>query len=309
MNLTRPPFPTVLDSSLVAAFRSCPQKAFLEYFLHWKTKSPSVHLHAGKAYAAALERTRVEFYLNGTPPNLAIARGLETLLREYGDFECPSDSAKSCERMCGAFEFYFDHYPLGTDKAIPVTLPGGAKGIEFSFAEPIEFNHPESGDPILYVGRMDMICEYAGAWYGLDDKTTSQLGASWPKQWDLRSQFTGYTWGAAKSGFPLSGFIVRGVSILKTKYDTLQPITYRPAWMIEQWYTQLLRDVKRMVQCWEEGYWDFDLDHACTEFGGCVFKNICRTTPKNRVQWLETGFERRRWDPVTREEKLVEVSL
>ena len=302
----RPPFPSVLDSSLIAAFRSCPHKAYLEFVEHWKPRTQSVHLVAGAAYAKGLETAREAYYLNGKSQSEAIALGLGALMHAYGDFQCPADSAKSLERMCGAFEFYFTQYSLETDKAVPVTLPGGGKGIEFSFAEPIDSNHPETGDPILYVGRMDMICEYAGGWFGEDDKTTSQLGASWPKQWDLRSQFTGYCWGAGKAGMPLSGFLVRGVSILKTKYDTLQAITYRPAWMIQRWYEQLLLDVDRMKQCWRDGYWDYDLDHACTEFGGCPYKQVCMSHPDNQLSWLETGFERRKWDPVMRTETLLE---
>ena len=34
--MSRPPFPQVIDSSLIAAFRSCGEKARLEYFEHWK---------------------------------------------------------------------------------------------------------------------------------------------------------------------------------------------------------------------------------------------------------------------------------
>lgn len=298
--MTRPPFPTVLDSSLVASFRSCRQKAFREYIEHWKPRSPSVHLHAGAAYAKGLEVARTAFYLDGKPARDSIELGLGALIKSYGAFECPPDSAKSLERMAGAFEFYFSQYPLESDKAVPVTLPGGGRGIEFSFAEPIDRTHPETGDPLLYVGRMDMICEFAGGIFGEDDKTTSQLGASWPKQWDLRSQFTGYCWGAAKAGMKLDGFLVRGVSILKTKYDTLQAITYRPQWMIDRWYDQLLLDVDDMVQAWESGYWDFNLDHACVEFGGCPFRQICLSEPASQTAWLETNFERRRWDPVTR---------
>ena len=63
--MTRPPFPAVLDSSLVAAFRSCPRKAFLEYFEHWKPGERNVHLTAGAAYAAGLERARLAFYAEG----------------------------------------------------------------------------------------------------------------------------------------------------------------------------------------------------------------------------------------------------
>lgn len=636
----RPPFPSVIDSSMIAAFRSCPYKANLDFFLHWKPKSQSVHLHAGAAYAKALEVARTAYYLgeyhspqvttgfddqgaqtlhvtweidqrDPLDSAMAIEAGLRAMIASYGSFTCPPDSAKSLERMCGAYEYYFTQYPLETDRAVPVTLPSGRRGIEFSFAEPIDETHPETGDPLLYVGRMDMICEFAGGWFGEDDKTTSQLGASWSKQWDLRcfdaktelltaagwktidkivegeaviqysnggleyapaadvhrshhegimvaiengrlnqlvtpnhrillnlrrggtkvveagnllredsrhkvplaghlageklpaavqkyivalqadgslryskgkvdsgrghrehtpcpaayftfskhrkvdrlisileeigvdfehhadggiyvsgfsdlqelamnllderkcfkpdtfdlydetfldeleywdgwasqyyttsrqnaefvqtvahtngrrasvqlkinhtqsyvvclsnqitcelgaaaisdynwddyvycvsvpsgflltrrggaisvsgnSQFTGYCWGAAKAGFPLSGFLVRGVSILKTKYETQQAITYRPQWMIDRWYEQLMRDVKRMKEMWASGAWDVSLDHACAEYGGCPYRQPCLS--QDPAPWLEGAFERRKWDPVARTETLV----
>ena len=305
MSYIRPPFPKVLDSTIIASFRSCPRKMQLAYLEHYKPKTPSVHLHAGGAYAAGLEAAREAFYLDGKSSSEALEIGLGALMKFYGDFECPEDSAKSLPRMMGAFEFYFERYPMESDNAIPVTLPGGKRGIEFSFAEPIDEVNPETGDPILYVGRMDMICDYAGGRFGEDDKTTSSLGASWPKQWDLRSQFTGYCWGAERAGFPLQGFLVRGVSILKTKYDTMQAITYRPTWMIERWYDQLLRDVRRLKQQWESGIFDYSLDHACTEYGGCEFRQVCLS--KDPTPWLEGSFTRRIWDPVNRTEILVEA--
>ncbi len=296
----RPPFPAVIDSSLLTAFRSCKQKALLEYFRHFKPKSPSVHLHAGAAYAHGMEAARRAFYIEGQPEEDCIALGVGALLTYYGDFPCPEDSAKSAGRMAGALEYYFSRYPLHQDKAIPITMPDGKLGIEFSFAEPIDVNHPVTGDPILFVGRLDMLAQYAGARYGEDDKTTSQLGASWPKQWDLRSQFTSYCWGAGKAGYPLAGFLIRGVSILKTKYDTEQAITYRPQWMIDRWYEQTVRDVADMIRCWEAGYWDYNLDNACNEYGGCIFRKICLSA--DPTPWLAVDFERRVWDPVTRTE-------
>lgn len=300
----RPPFPAVLDSTIVAAFRSCPQSAFRAYVEHWKPGEVSVHLHAGAAYAKGLEIARTEFFCNGRPEADAEALGIGALIAAYGDFQCPPESAKSLERMAGAMEYYFSQYPMGQDRATPLTLPGGKKGIEFSFAEPLEIAHPETGDPILYCGRMDMLVEYDGMVLGEDDKTASQLGASWPKQWDLRSQFTGYTWGALHSaGVKLDGFLVRGVSILKTKYDTMQAITQRPAWQLDRWYEQLLRDTKRMIRCWEEGYWDYSLDHACTEYGGCQFRNVCLMKDPQRL--LEQQFQRRKWDPIERTETLL----
>jgi len=304
--MTRAPFPAVLDSTIMAAFKSCPHKAHLEFVQHWKSQSPSVHLRAGAAYASGLEAARVAFYIDGSTPDDAIALGLQALLTSYGDFECPPESAKSADRTAGALEYYFSQYPLGTDKAIPMTLPGGKRGIEFSFLEPLEIIHPESGDPLLYSGRMDMMVDYEGMHLGEDDKTTSQLGASWPRQWDLRSQFTGYVWGARCAGIKLDGFLVRGVSILKSKYDTLQAITYRPGWMIDRWYEQLHRDIKRMLVAWESGQWDMNLDHACAEYGGCQFRGVCQMQRPEPL--LRQQFERRKWDPVARTETLIEES-
>jgi hypothetical protein len=307
MTKIKPPFPAVIDSTLLSHFRACPRQAQLESFEHWKPRTRSVHLHAGAAYARGLEVTRLAFYSEGLPEQEAIARGLGALMEAYGAFECPSDSAKSLERMCGAFEFYFSNYPLATDTAIPATLPGGRRGIEFSFAEPIGLAHPVSGDPLLYSGRFDMIVDFAGQRFGEDDKTASQLGPSWSKQWDLRSQFTAYTWGARQASIHLDGFLVRGVSILKTKYDTQQAITYRPAWQVDRWYEQMLRDVSRMIQMWESDAWDYNLDESCNSYGGCSFRKICLSEPERELVWLRQDFERRAWDPVTRVETVLEV--
>lgn len=316
---TRPPFPRVIDSSLVAAFRACPTQAFYTYFQHWKPRGVSVHLHAGKAFAAGAEATRLAYYLgryrvpDGAGGYTEVARatgleresiacGLRVLLAEYGDFECPADSAKSAERMAGAFEYFFSVFRLSEDKAVPVTI-GEHRGIEVSFTQPVDFPHPETGEPILFTGRLDMLTEYAGQLFGEDDKTTSQLGASWARQWELRSQFISYSWGVRKLGYDLAGFLVRGISILKTKYDHAQAICYFPPWLVDEWYEQLVtRDLPLMRFMWESGKWGKNLSESCNAYGGCDFKSICLSDPAARSAWLEGSFERRQWDPVTRTE-------
>lgn len=298
------PFPEVIDSTILASFRSCPRKAQLAYFQHYKPRVQSIHLHAGAAYASGLEAARVAFFQDGQSEDVAKGLGLKRLIEAYGDFECPADSPKSLENMCGALEYYLSTWPLTTDKAIPITLPSGKRGVEFSFVEPLEINHPETGNPLLYSGRMDTIVNYAGGIFGEDDKTTSQLGAKWGDQWNLRSQFTGYCWGAKKAGLPLNGFLIRGVSILKRSFGNAEAITYRPAWQIDRWYKQVHQDLARMIECWKTGEFDFNLDHACAEYGGCEFQQVCLAADPS--PWLEVNFERRRWNPVTREEEVLE---
>lgn len=303
MTPQRPMFPHTVDSTILSTFRSCPQKFFRQYVEHWKPLAQSVHLVAGGAFASGIEAARHAYYVDGKSSEEAEGEGLAALIKHYGDFECPSDSAKSLERMCGALEFYFTSYPLGADGATPITLASGRRGIEFSFAEPLPINHPVTGDPILYTGRSDMIAERAGGIYIYDEKTTSSLGASWGRQWEMRSQFTGYGWAALKQGIKTQGAIVRGVSILKTKYDTLEVPTYRTEYELERWEAQTVRDIRRMIQCWEEGYWDWNLDGACTDYGGCSFTRVCKES--NPEAFLPVYFEPRVWDPLLRRETTV----
>ena len=295
-----PQFPEILDSSMLSTFKSCPQKFFKEYINEWKAKEPSVHLHAGAAFAKGLEVARRTFFVENASSDDAIAAGLGALLTHYGDFPCPSDSAKSAQRMAGAFEFYFSNYPLSHEDSPPIILPGNRHAIEFSFAHPLPILHPTTGNPLLYVGRMDAIIQYAGGTYICDEKTTSQLGASWSRQWDLRAQFTGYAWGCQQSGIRVDGAIVRGVSILKTKYETQQAISYRPEWQIERWFDELCGWVEDIRNCWTSGKWRHNLDHSCAEYGGCTFRQACSS--QDETPWLETYFERRHWSPLLREE-------
>lgn len=296
------PFPSVWDSSMLATLRSCPHKFALEYLNHWKPKRESHHLRAGGAFAKGLEVSRATFYRDGKPAAEALEAGIGALLAAYGDFQPPDDSPKTAARMAGALEFYFSHWPLGADPAVPAVL-GDRLGIEFSFAQPLPINHPESGDPLIYCGRADMICDFAGGRYVEDDKTASQLGASWSRQWDLRSQFTGYCWAARAAGIATQGVLIRGISILKTKYDCAEAVSYRPEWQVDRWLNQTLRDIERARKCWEEGYWDLSLDHACTEYGGCTFRQICLL--QDPQPFLDLNFERRHWNPLTREETIL----
>ncbi|MGB8989545.1 MAG: hypothetical protein WCC37_23305 [Candidatus Sulfotelmatobacter sp.] len=294
-------FPEVFDSSMMASFKSCPQLFKKLYIDNWKSKEGvNVHLTAGGAFAAGLEAARRAFFVNGFSAEVAEAHGLEALLLHYGDFECPPDSAKSAERTAGALEFYLDHYPLTMDTGYPILLPGEKRAIEVNFVHPLPIDHPETGQPLLYCGRSDMICQFAGGNYIEDDKTTSSLGPTWSRQWDLRGQFLGYTWGFRNSGFDVRGVLVRGVSILKTKYDTQEAIVNFSEKQVNRWYTEMLEWIEDIKRCWTVGRWKYNLDHACVEYGGCGFKTVCQVDEEQ--PWLEQYFEKRKWNPITREE-------
>ena len=268
-------FPSIFDSSMIASYKSCEMKFFRTYIEHWKPTGESVHLVAGGAFARGLEVSRRAFYEDGQSVEDSIAAGLTALTKHYGNFQCPADSAKSLERTMGALEFYFEKYPLSWEDSVPLALSDSTRAIEFSFAHPLPIQHPETGDPLLYVGRMDAIISTLGGTFICDEKTTTQLGASWAGQWDLRGQFTGYAWGCRQAGIRVDGAVVRGVSILKTKYDTLSPLTYRPEWQIDRWYEELLSWIEDIIAKYKSNKWRHNLDESCQSYGGCGLKRIC----------------------------------
>ena len=293
-------FPEVLDSSMLATFKHCAQKFKKVNIEQWKAKEESVHLIAGAAFAKGIEVARRSFYEEGHSAEDSVALGLQALLTAYGNFECPADSAKSANRMAGALEFYFDNYPLSMDDQSPIVLPNGKRAIEINFVHPIEILHPETGNPLQYCGRLDAILNFAGGAFKTDEKTTTSLGPTWSRKWDLRSQFIGYEWGCRQGGIKTNGSLVRGISILKTKYETQQAIINHPDWMVERWHEEMLQWVRQMILCWQQGLWLYNMDDACADFGGCQFRQACAS--QDEQPWLETYFERKHWDPVTRTE-------
>lgn len=290
-------FPEVLDSTMLASMR-CPRKFMLSHVRCLaKAGRNNIHLTAGGAYAKGLEMAR-KAYMDGQQPEECLEIGVQALIETYGDAD-PGTTAKSLDRMVGALEFYFSNYPLDDDPA-RIAILAGVPAVEWRFALPLPFKHPDTGQPLLYAGRTDMICNFCGALYAEDDKTTSSLGASWSNQWELRSQFMGYAWAGRELGLGLQGTLVRGVSILKTKYDTAQSIVSTPSWMIDEWVEHrdyLIANALKQYTA-AEPYWEAAFDDTCNEYGGCQFKNLCGTQPDYRENLISTGFELNVWNPL-----------
>lgn len=296
-------FPQVIDSTLLSTWRSCKRKA---YFGNFRSLIPapgvSIDLVAGAAFAKGLEVARRHYYHLGDPPGLAEERGLMALIQAYGDVDPgPAKEQKSWYRMAGAYAFYLDNFPLGKD---PIQPLHGYEGIEFSFAVPLSLLHPDTGDPLLFAGRFDLLGTYQGATWGLDDKTCSQLGPTWADQWSLRGQFIGYTWAARQYGFKLNGMIVRGLACYKNDYAVGQAIEYFPDWIIQEWETQLYLDISEMISayqviCNEElrtETFPKNFGESCTTYGGCPYRQLCRR--ENFELWIPNNYTEREWNPL-----------
>lgn len=310
-------FPEVIDNTCRSSFRKCETYWMYQTINRIKPASPSIHLHAGAAFAKGMEVTRKSFYELGLSADESLVSGINALITAYGDFEPPEGSNKTCEKMTSGLISYFDRYRLGEDFVEPYRVPSSAsRGIEFSFSLPIEDEdgkpilHPETGNPILYAGRFDMLGTVVGdASLGLakgthlivDEKTTSQLGQSWRAQWALDSQFTGYVWGARSQGLNIIGALIRGISFLKSGHGHEEVVIFRPEWQIERWHRELVRDVKRMLAVYHAGKSAVSqaLDKGvCGNYGGCSFNLLCESP--NPENWIPIHFAKNTWNPLER---------
>lgn len=293
-------FPEILDNTAREQFVVCPQKFLYSTINKLQPDPSSIHLHAGGAYAAGMEAMRKAFYNKGASEADALAAGIEATISFYGDFEPPAGSNKTCERICGAIISYTCQYPLGSDFLTPLRYATGKHAIEFTFSVPLPIPHPVTGNPLLYAGRFDMLgVDKHSTLFVVDDKTTSQLGASWSANWDLNSQFTGYCWAAQTFGYPVAGAIIRGVSLLKTDYGHAQAIIYRPQWVLDRWYEQLIHDVQAMVEAWRKAQFSYALGAACSAYGGCEFKRLCLT--QNLDSQIQAYYKQRHWNPLEKD--------
>lgn len=305
-------FPEAIDSSMRSAFISCPKSFWYAYLQRIMPLERSIHFHAGGAFAAGCEAFRQHYWLS-EPRNWreSLAVGAEALIKHWGDFEPHAKDTKTLPTMLAALAEYFSINHPETDTIKPYFVQGvdGWKpAAEINFALPIDGTaHPETGQPILYTGRFDFLGLYADTLWVVDEKTTSQMGPSWPDQWTMRAQLTGYVWAAQTYKLPVVGAIVRGIAIRSKDFGHATIPLRKQPWQIEQWYDQLVRDVQRMIRSWEEGHFDLALGDACNAYSGCAYKTLCLS--QQPEAWIKTNYRHNPWNPLKTQEELEQEKL
>lgn len=299
--MLKPDFPTVVDNSILSAYRTCERLGYYQYLQHFKPKTESVHLIAGGAFAAGLEAMRNSFFIRCESLEDATYHGFIALTKHYGwhDF---SYTKKGYYAVVLAYLYYLQEFNPETDNYKPF-FHQGQPTVEYSFVFPLPILHPQTGEPILYSGRADSIVkDRNGIIFLEDDKTTSQLGPSFANKWDMRAQFTGYVYAAQKYGhIPVRGILIRGICFYADGSIKHQELTtYRNQDEIDNWYETTIETTKRLVNSWTEEKSLMDLGDACEAYGGCGFKGVCKS--RNPEQWLKVDFTRKIWDPVNRQE-------
>jgi hypothetical protein len=289
-------FPEVIDSTIVAEWKACPAKTYFSHFLHLGAKYESIDLIAGGAFALGMEIIRKEYYGNKKSLQDALRIAFPAVITAYGNPDVPANKeAKSLDRVVEALVAYLQKWPPETDHIQP-HMVDGQPSVEFTFSLPLPFNHPQTGNPLVYGGRFDLLGVYRDNLVVVDEKTTSQLGPTWSAKWNLRGQFTGYCWAAREYGRPVVGAIVRGVSFLKNSFGFEESLQMRSQEQMDLWHEDMLATVEDMLDAWATGRYAQNFADSCSAYGNCAFQRLCSV--RNFEPWIEGNYGVRKWNPL-----------
>lgn len=288
-------FPAVIDNTIRKAMVACPTQVMYRHVQNIRPKEEKlIDLHYGKCFATGIEFARKNFFIGFMSAVEAVDSGVAMAIKEWGEFNEPTKSNKSLGTLVSALHYYFGQWPLGEDGLTPTE-----GGIECRFAIEIPVWNPDTGTKLMYAGRYDMrALDDAGRTVIVDEKTTSRLGDSWWQQWDLDSQMTGYIWSVLQEDPEADvSAMIRGISVLRDGHGHVEVPIQRTKFMVDRWYWQMLRDVQRMVESYQQGRWDQALSGACVGYGRpCDYAKLClRPNPE---QIIESEYKVVVWNPL-----------
>ena len=265
-------FPITLSDTDFTLYSQCHYRWFRERCQHLKKATFDINLTAGKAFAIGIETTRKLYYIDGVNQEEAILRGSDKtrVLLHNAEYQ---DELKSPARMSLAVREYFKVYPMDIDEIQPMTLPDGTKGIEHTFELELPIAHPETGNPLVYKGVLDLLGSNMGRPCVIDEKTCKSL--SKPEMFAAAGQQIGYASASRKLGIPINDIYIRQVAIQKNGNKHQQIPIAVTDFMVDRWEQSMLTKVRAMVAAYtwytqgvEQAHEAFlpDYKMGCTSF-------------------------------------------
>jgi len=282
----------IIDNFALSTHQTCPRKYQHRIIEGWSSRGDSSALVAGAALHAGLAAwnrgeglvaafAAINEEWNKRPPlNVTDWRTLPKVLatmRQYADHW-----GQESFRVVG----------LGTDQAL----------VERAYTLDTGLTLPD-GEPIEYGGILDTVVEFNDAYYILEHKTTSVMGAGFWQQFKPNNQITGYIWAAMQlSDKPIKGAIVNAIGWFKAGATRLErQITTRTPEEIEEWKQNLVQVCAEIRGHTVGGYYP-QRTAACTIYGRCTYHGVCEQSPSIREALFSQDFVADKWDHATRDE-------
>ena len=272
------------DSTSLGWLKECPRKYYYCMIEGWNSKHKSYHLIFGSYYHKSLELYDLE-RAKGADHTVALRDTLRWLMKITWEWES-DDTAKNRETLVRSVVWYLDHFQA--DTAQTMILSDGLPAVELTF-------HFELTKEITLAGHLDRLVTFLDAPYIMDRKTTgATLGSNYFDRFEPDNQMSLYTLaGRIAYDTPVRGVIIDAAQIAVgfTRFD--RAITYRTDDQLKEWTRDTISWIERSYGYVEKNYWPMN-DKACML---CNYKRICSKDPSVRETFLNSDFEKRRWNP------------
>jgi hypothetical protein len=238
----------------------------------------------------------------------------------FADFDPGPDEYRNYGFAIEVINTYNKEYP--TEGFDVVILPDGKPAIEVPFAVPIGeipvnkevLVRRPSGEvgmrfvksiKIMWCGRVDLIYQRDSRLYLMDHKTTTQLGSTYFKAFEISHQVYGYVWAIAKLlNKAIYGFCINAIAVRKqTKtgkgIECIRSIVPLDQSLVDEWIEDTLFTVADLVEMAIRGYFPKHTAWCCEKFGTCQYFPVCSLPPHSREVMLMSGnYTHVDWDPL-----------
>jgi len=159
---------------------------------------------------------------------------------------------------------------------------------------------------VVQKGKIDLAFRREGMLYGLDHKTTSIMGSSYFAEFELASQFHGYSWAIRHmTGELPRGFVINGLGVRKpTKTgNSLEFIRHTipifPA-LVAEWEVDTMQLVAEFITGCANNALPKETKWCVGKYGPCEFKAVCGLEPHLRDMSLYSNeYKPVTWDPLS----------
>lgn len=321
-------FPQIISNTDLSLLSQCHLRYFRERIQHLRRKNSVYNedLSAGGAFAKGIQEVREAYYKKGLSEQTALEMGKFRLQEEMEkEEETDEGQLKSPERMKLALETYFKKFPLADEELIPVYDEEGKLGVEYGITAELPILHPETGEPLIFKGKLDLLGSENGKLYILDEKTTKAIPKNQAALLQASGQFLGYAWLAQQKGHKVSEARIRKVSIQVKEIKVEEFVIPLTQFAIDRWYEALLDKLISLVLHYDDFRADLEFNDetpdetvhftpdyqlGCTAFyRPCSFIDACTSKGGHEILYDIredddglSAFKQVCWDAETRTE-------
>ncbi|WP_417436452.1 PD-(D/E)XK nuclease family protein [Idiomarina abyssalis] len=297
---------TLWDSTSLGALKECPTKYFWQNICGLRSKAPRDPLVFGIAFHRAMQ---IYHYHRASKSDhlSSMEAALDAGIKAYVNPDKTLYQAQKKDRgfyaLCRAIVWHLDHFNqegFKDDPAQTLVLQNGKPAAELSF----KFHFCTiDGIDFYLCGHFDTLVEFNNQNFVKDYKTSSSLGQNFFDQFSPDNQMSLYILGGGVVlQKPVAGAIIDGIQCAVHFNRFQRGFVYMSP--------EILAEFTEDTQLWIEqaklfasrGHYPKN-EKSCDKYGGCPYRDICRTPPSLRDNLIKTKYVQEIWDPsIDREE-------